>query len=192
MNTSLTFTPLLAPVALAGLTVFFDNLQLLPERKFAPRFKIAKKVSIADATFACDATYIMKGNTSDKATPSTKDVLKLTCKAPAVSGFTPTMKYSTGNDVATLEVAGSVDKASITLKGDFDVANKTKKSLSATVAYPLPEGVKTKVEIKDDKSGKIELTKDVFTLEAPIKAGFKAPGVNDLTLKVKFSKDFDM
>lgn len=192
MNMSLTFSFFLAPVALAGLTVFFDNLQLLPEKKFAPRFKVAKKVSIADSTFACDATYIMKGNTSDKATPSTKDVLKLNCKAPAVSGFTPTMKYSTGNEVATLEVAGSVDKASITLKGDFDVATKTKKSLSATVAYPLPEGVKAKVEVKDDKSGKIELTKDKFTLEAPIKAGFKAPSVNDLTLKVKFSKDFDM
>ena len=175
-----------------GLTIFFDNLQLLPEKKFAPRFKIAKKVSIADATYACDATYIMKGNTSDKATPSTADVLKLNCKAPSVSGFIPTMKYSTGNDVATLEIAGPVDKATATLKGDFDVAKKSKKSLSATVAYPLPEGVKAKVEIKDDKSGKIELTKDKFILEAPINKGFKPPSANDVTLKIKFSKDFDM
>ena len=174
-----------------GLTVFFDNLQLLPE-KFAPRFKVAKKLTIAGDTYACDATYIMKGNTSDKCTPSTKDVLKLNCKAPAVSGFTPTIKYSTGNEVATLEVAGAVDKATVTLKGDFDVPNRAKKSLSATVAYPLPEGLKAKVEVKDDKSGKVELAKDKFTIEAPIKAGFKPPSANDVTLKIKFAKDFDL
>jgi hypothetical protein len=60
--------------------VFFDNLQLAPEKKFAPRFKLAKKVSVASATFACDATFAMKGNTADKCTPSTKDILKLNCK----------------------------------------------------------------------------------------------------------------
>ena len=92
-------------------------------------------------------------------------------KAPSMSGFTPTLKYSTGNSVATLEVAGAVSKASITLKGDFDVATKVTKSLTGTVAYPLPEGVKAKVEIKDDQTGKVELTKGQFILEAPIKVG---------------------
>ena len=171
--------------------MFFDNLQLLPEKKFAPRFKIAKKVTVADNTFACDATWAMKGNTAEKATPSSKDIIKLNVKAPAVSGFTPTIKYSTGNEVATLELAGAVQKANLTLKGDFDVPKKSKKSLSATVAYPLPEGVKAKVEVKDDKSGKIELTKDKFVLEAPIGKDFKAPTAKDITLKVKFSKTFD-
>jgi len=174
-----------------GVTIFLDNLQLVPDKKFAPRFKIAKKIVVGDATFACDATFAMKGNTAEKATPSTKQILKLTCKAPKVAGFSPTVKYDSGKDTATLEVAGAVDKATVTLKGDFDVPKKSKKSLSATIAYPLPQGIKAKVEIKDDKSGKLELTKDRFTLEAPMGKGFKAPTPADMVLKIKFTKNFD-
>ena len=65
------------------------------------------------------------------------------------------------------------------------------------MAYPLPEGVKATVEVKDNKSAKIELAKDqsgaTFTLEVPV-ADVTAPSLSadDLTLKVKYSMDFDM
>ena len=45
----------------------------------------------------------------------------------------------------------------------------------------------------DNKSAKIELAKDQFTLEVPV-GDITAPSLSadDLTLKVKYSMDFDM
>ena len=61
------------------------------------------------------------------------------------------------------------------------------------MAYPLPEGVKATLEVKDNKSAKVELAKDQFTLEVPV-ADLTAPSLSadNLTLKVKYSMDFDM
>jgi hypothetical protein len=182
-----------------GITVFFDNLQLIPKKQFVPRVKIAKSVDVADQTYDVKAELIPKGNTSAAKdnSPSDAHVVKLGVTAPAISGFTPKLDFSTANNTATVEVSGKVDKATVTLKADIDVEGKKSKGASAKVAYPLPEGVKATVEVKDNKSAKIELAKDqsgaTFTLEVPV-ADVTAPSLSadDLTLKVKYSMDFDM
>ena len=74
-------------------------------------------------------------------------------RAP-ISGFTPKLDYSTGNNTATVEVSGKVDKATVTLKADADIEGKKSKGASAKV-FPLPEGVKATVEVKDDKSPRL-------------------------------------
>ena len=171
-----------------GITVFFDNLQLIPKKQFVPRVKIAKSVDVADQTYDVKAELIPKGNTSAAKdnSPSDAHVVKLGVTAPAIS-----------DNTATVEVSGKVDKATVTLKADIDVEGKKSKGASAKVAYPLPEGVKATVEVKDNKSAKIELAKDqsgaTFTLEVPV-ADVTAPSLSadDLTLKVKYSMDFDM
>ena len=177
-----------------GITVFFDNLQLIPKKQFVPRVKIAKSVDVADQTYDVKAELIPKGNTSAAKdnSPSDAHVVKLGVTAPAISGFTPKLDFSADN-TATVEVSGKVDKATVTLKADIDVEGKKSKGASAKVAYPLPEGVKATVEVKDNKSAKIELAKDQFTLEVPV-ADVTAPSLSadDLTLKVKYSMDFDM
>ena len=178
-----------------GITVFLDNLQLIPKKQFVPRLKIAKSVDVADQSYDVKAELIPKGNTSAAKdnSPSNSHVVKLGVTAPAISGFTPKLDYSTGNNTATVEVSGKVDKATVTLKADIDVEGKKSKGASAKVAYPLPKGVKATVEVKDNKSAKVELAKDQFTLEVPV-ADLTAPSLSadNLTLKVKYSMDFDM
>ena len=123
-----------------GITVFFDNLQLIPKKQFVPRVKIAKSVDVADQTYDVKAELIPKGNTSAAKdnSPSDAHIVKLGVTAPAISGFTPKIDFSTANNTATVEVSGKVDKATVTLKADIDVEGKKSKGASAKVAYPLP------------------------------------------------------
>ena len=125
---------------------------------------------VADQSYDVKAELIPKGNTSAAKdnSPSNSHVVKLGVTALAISGFTPKLDYSTGNNTATVEVSGKVDKATVTLKADIDIEGKKSKGASAKVAYPLPEGVKATVEVKDDKSAKVELAKDQFTLRFPL------------------------
>mmetsp|Transcript_33758 Transcript_33758/g.82844 ORF Transcript_33758/g.82844 Transcript_33758/m.82844 type:complete len:243 (+) Transcript_33758:74-802(+) len=173
-----------------GVTLFADNVDMIRDKKFAPRVAIKHKATVADQKLDLEVSFAMKGNTATKRTPSEKDVLKFAIGGPAVSGFSPKAEYSTGNDTATMTVSGKVDKAALTLKSEYNLKT-SKNALTATVAYPLPEGIKATVEIKDNKSGSVKLAKDRFTLEVPVQSFEKAPDTSKIVLKVKFAKDFD-
>ena len=160
-----------------------------PQEQFVPRLKIAKSVGVADQSDVKE--LIPKGNTSAAKdnSPSNSHVVKLGVTAPAISGFTPKLDYSTGNNTATVEVSGKVDKATVTLKADIDVEGKKSKGASAKVAYPLPEGVKATVEVKDNKSAKVELAKDQFTLEVLLTS---LALLSWITSPSRSTHDFDM
>jgi hypothetical protein len=177
-----------------GLTIFFDNLQLLPKRQFGPRVKSSTKHALGSGGYkvGVDATFIARGNTSEgKAkTPAPTEVLKLTLKPDSIRGFTPKMDYSTAKNVAALEVKTNVDRFLVTMKGEYDLKSKAlgNASASASTTVKLPEDVKARIEVKSDASGKVELMKGRLTVDVPIKKGFKPPSVDDIALKIKFEQ----
>ena len=89
-----------ATVAKDGVTLFVDNLQdAVSKKKLAPRVKAERKVTVAGKAYAVDAEIALKGNVK------TSDVVTVSVKAPAVSGFVPKATYSTGPKGASLVVA---------------------------------------------------------------------------------------
>ena len=95
-----------AEIAKNDITVYFDNLQLVPDGTFAPRVKAARRVVVGDASFAADVEYAMKGNTANGKTPSAKDVVTINVKGPKVAGFTPKASYSNGSKGASVAAVG--------------------------------------------------------------------------------------
>lgn len=179
----------------AGLDVsmYFDNVDLIPEKKWAPRVSAKKSFEAGDNKFTGEVTYAMKGNTSvlPKRAPLETDILKMSLKCPAVSGFTPKLEYGTLTKTAGCTLDGKVGDVSLTLKANY---NLKKESLShqVTASMKIPDtDVKATVELKDAKKGSLALAMDRYTLSMPISTD-SAPDVKGTVLKVKYSKDFDM
>ena len=178
-----------ATVAKDGVTLFLDNLQDLSKKKFAPRVKAERKVTVSGKAYAVDAELALKGNVK------TSDVVTVSVKAPAVSGFVPKATYSTGPKGASLVVAGDVagGDTNVELKAEhFPKKAGAPTALTATVTQKLPEKMKAKLTLKDDLSGSVELHKGAAFLEAPLGKGGKPPGVGDVVFKYKKSFEVDL
>ena len=122
-----------------GITVFLDNLQLIPRSSSFPASRSPNPwTSPTSPTTSRRSSSPRATPPPRRTTPVQLYVVKLGVTAPAISGFTPKLDYSTGNNTATVEVSGKVDKATVTLKADIDVEGKKSKGASAKVAYPLP------------------------------------------------------
>ena len=179
-----------ATVAKDGVTLFLDNLQdAASKRKLAPRVKAERKVTVGGKAYAVDAEIALKGNVK------TSDVVTVSVKAPAVSGFVPKATYSTGPKGASLVVAGDVagGDTNVELKAEhFPKKAGAPTALTATVTQKLPEKMKAKLTLKDDLSGSVELHKGAAFLEAPLGKGGKPPGVGDVVFKYKKSFEVDL
>ena len=179
-----------ATVAKDGVTLFLDNLQdAASKRKLAPRVKAERKVTVGGKAYAVDAEIALKGNVK------TSDVVTVSVKAPAVSGFAPKATYSTGPKGLSLVVAGDVagGDTNVELKAEhFPKKAGAPTALTATVTQKLPEKMKAKLTLKDDLSGSVELHKGAAFLEAPLGKGGKPPGVGDVVFKYKKSFEVDL
>ena len=179
-----------ATVAKDGVTLFLDNLQdAASKRKLAPRVKAERKVTVGGKAYAVDAEIALKGNVK------TSDVVTVSVKAPAVSGFAPKATYSTGPKGLSLVVAGDVagGDTNVELKAEhFPKKAGAPTALTATVTQKLPEKMKAKLTLKDDLSGSVELHKGAAFLEAPLGKGGKPPGAGDIVFKYKKSFEYDL
>ena len=184
-----------AEISKSDVTLYHDNLQLAKDGVFAPRFKMAQKVS----DYAVDAELAMKGNTAEdrKNKPSSKDVVTVNVKGPKIAGFTPKATYSNGSKGYVLDLAGKIGKVDASLKAEYlpggawnDKSDNV--VITGTAWYPLPEGARAKLKIKDDLSGEVELHKGGCWVEIPIKKGFKPPTSEDVSIKYKKAFDFDL
>ena len=184
-----------AEIAKNDITVYFDNLQLVPDGTFAPRVKVARRVVVGDASFAADVEYAMKGNTANGKTPSAKDVVTINVKGPKVAGFTPKASYSNGSKGASVAAVGKIGSADVEVKAER--AAKGGDAVTVVGTVPLPEGAEAKLRLKtfanaaNDASGELEIRKGAFTLEMPIGAGLRLPAVGDVSLKCKRTFEFD-
>jgi hypothetical protein len=184
-----------AEVSKNDITVYFDNLQLVPDGAFAPRVKLAQRVVVGDASFAVDVEAAMKGNTATGKRPSAKDVITVNVKGPKVAGFTPKASYSNGSKGASVAAAGKIGSVDVEVKAER--AGKDGDAVSVVGWVPLPEGARAKLRLKtsanaaNDASGELEIHKGDFSLEVPIGAGLKPPAVGDVSLKCKRTFEFD-
>lgn len=174
--------------------IYLDNIDLLPEGKWAPRVSYNKDVDVQGKKYNMELLYAMRGNTSvlPERKPLHTDILKLAVKAPAVGGWSPKFQYGTLTNVVTTELKGKVDKLDVTLKTDY---NMTKKSLAnqLNLSYPLPEKMKLAAELKlPSKSGKMTLSLDRYAVEVPLKQLNKVPDPKSAVIKIKYSKNFDV
>jgi len=175
-------------------TVYLDNVDLMPEGKWAPRVSYKKNVEVQGKKYACDATYAMKGNTSilPNREPLGTDIFKLSVKAPAIGGVTPKVDYGTLTKTATVTLSGKADKADVSLKTDVKLKD-SKMAYTANVSYPLPEKMKLAAELKmPSNTGKVSLSKDKYTIELPLKSFDKMPDPMSAVLKIKYCKNFDL
>lgn len=188
LNTKPVSVDVNAEVSKNGVTVFFDNLQKLGDKKVAPRVKVEQKVTVSNKSYTIDAEVALKGNVK------TSDVVTVTCKAPPVSGFTPKASYSTGPKGLSLTVSGDVNTdTNVVVKAEHFPAKSCKPTnVTTTLTQKLPEKMKVKLQLKQDLSGSVEVHKGNAFLEAPIGANGKPPGMRDVTFKFKKSFEYDL
>lgn len=174
--------------------VYFDNVDLIPEGKWAPRVSLKKKLDVSGKKYDTEVTYARKGNTSvlPNREPLATDILKLSVKAPAMSGVTPKLEYGTLTKTAVCTLSGKVEKCDLSLKTQYKI-NGGKLDYTATAAMPLADGFKASAEAKlPSKSGKVALSKGQYTVELPIKSFDKTPDPMSAVLKIKYSRDFEL
>jgi hypothetical protein len=132
-----------------------------------------------DNVGTCTIEYKVKGN-----------AVKLALEpVQMIEGVKTKLEFDNQTKNCSVNAAMKVEKADLNVKAEANAKTREFQKATATVSYPLPEGVKASLEVNTKGSGKITLKRGNVTAKLPIDNFSSAPNMDALSLSYSYNLD---